>query len=168
MTFEARKQFFQILGQQYSLYGYPPILGRIEGLLTLYHKREWTQIEISQELDKIFPEKNDPTSVSTVNRAMKILEIYNVVIKQGTRKLGYTYKIGSRASYLVKMFEVFLHSTQSYIEDLGTLQKEFSLSDEDKNHNEILIEAVNFHLRGSKILEFELEKLILSIKNKGC
>jgi len=167
MFFEARKHFFQILGHQYSLYGYPSILGKIEGLLTLHPDREWTQVEISQELNRIFPKKNDPTSVSTVNRAMKTLEIYGVVIKHGTRKLGYTYKIGSRASYLVKMFEVFLHSTQSYIEDLGTLQKEFSLSDETINHDEILIEAVNFHLKGSKILELELEKLISSIRNKG-
>ncbi len=166
MSLKARKHFFKILGQQYSLYGYPSILGWIEGLLTLYPEREWTQIETSQELNKIFPEKNNPTSVSTVNRAMKTLEIYGVVIKQGTRKLGYTYKIGSRASYLVKMFEVFLYSTQSYIVDLETLQKEFSLSIENKNHDEILIDAVNFHLKGSKILELELEKLISSIRSK--
>ncbi|MHA1214789.1 MAG: hypothetical protein ACTSPG_05795 [Candidatus Hodarchaeales archaeon] len=155
---EFRKDFYKNLGEYYRKYGYPKICGYIEGLMTLNANYKWSQKELSETLKKIFPE--EPASISSVNRAIRILEGFGVVEKEGSRKIGYTYTISSSGSYLVKMFEFFLESNREYINSLESISKSMQ-----KGRDEALEEALIAHISACKILEQEYRKTLNSLKS---
>ena len=100
---DLRKEFLETIGKTYDTYGYPEYCGWIEGLLMLEQK-EWTQQGISERLKELFSDSKYPTSVPSVNRALKILESYGIILKTGSRKSGYRYSLVSASNILSSMF----------------------------------------------------------------
>ena len=99
---DLRKEFMTTIGKTYKQYGYPEYCGWVEGLLQLEHK-EWTQKGISDRLTEIFPASKYPTSVPSINRALKMLEEYGVVEKTGSRKTGYRYSAVTSSNLVTSM-----------------------------------------------------------------
>ena len=127
---ELRKEFLGIIGKTYDTYGYPEYCGWIEGLLTL-EQEEWTQQGISKRLKELFPDSKYPTSVPSVNRAMKILENYGIILKTGSRKTGYRYRLVSSSNIVSSMFQQLLVINQDFITKLETLRKKNRKSDKE-------------------------------------
>jgi len=123
MISSARKEFFTILGKNYERYSLPPLCGWIEALLLLEPK-DWTQRDISQRLSELFSESDYSTSLSSVNRALKILEDYGAIEKSGSRKIGYTYMLAPSPKMLTNMFLKFISYNDSLIHDLSLLKED--------------------------------------------
>ncbi|MHA2371328.1 MAG: hypothetical protein ACXADX_21130 [Candidatus Hodarchaeales archaeon] len=130
MISNARKRFITALGNTYALYGYPNLLGWINAILLLEPGRKWAQAEISQKLSAIFIENDHPTSLASVNRALKVLEQYGAVEKSGSRKLGYSYRLAPSSKLLDSMFHQFIAATHAGIEELAQLKLEENLDDD--------------------------------------
>jgi hypothetical protein len=129
MSSNPRKELFKIMGKNYERYSLPPLCGWIEGLLLLEPK-DWTQKDISERLSELLSEVKYSTSLSSVNRALKILEDYGVIVKSGSRKLGYTYKLAPSSKVIANMFLRFISYNDSFIEDLLFLKKNLQLKDD--------------------------------------
>ena len=115
-----RQEFLNIIGASYAQYGYPEYCGWIEGLLLLETK-DWTQRGIAKRLTEIFPESKYPTSVSSVNRALKILEGYGVVEKTGSRKTGFRYRKLTSSGLVSSMLQQLIVINQEFIRGLESL-----------------------------------------------
>lgn len=118
------------LGKTYDLYGYPKYCGWIEGLLHL-EPREWSQRGISKRLGELFSSTKYPTSVPSVNRALKILESYGIVEKTGSRKSGYRYTIVSSTNLALSMFQQLLVLNQEFIVKMEGLATRTKKEDSD-------------------------------------
>ncbi|MFX0117610.1 MAG: hypothetical protein ACFFB3_23905 [Candidatus Hodarchaeota archaeon] len=130
MTSKARKRFMITLGNTYEQYGYPNLLGWINAILLLEPTRKWTQAEISRKLSEIFLDNDHPTSLASVNRALKVLEQYGAIEKSGSRKLGYSYQLAPSSKLLDSMFQQFIAATHASIEELAQLKREENLDDD--------------------------------------
>lgn len=115
-----RKEFLSAMGEMYESYGYPSYCGWIEGLLML-ESDEWSQRKISNRLRELFPELKYPTSITSVNRALKILEDYGVVEKAGSRKTGYRYSSISSSGVIATMLERFVVANQQFMDMMEAL-----------------------------------------------
>ncbi|MHA1974264.1 MAG: hypothetical protein ACTSW1_14790 [Candidatus Hodarchaeales archaeon] len=158
MDSEIRKKFYNTLGIYYRKFGYSKLCGIIEGIITLHDKRDWTQKELSSSIKQIFP--NEAASISSVNRALKILESFGVIEKEGSHKIGYTYKMTSSSSYLLNMFEFFIKSNREYIESLESILRSMP-----KREDTILEETLSSHISACKILEDEYKKTLESLRS---
>ena len=152
MDTEARKQFYEILGKYYKLFGYPHTCGWIDALLMLEPKKQgWSQKSISDRLSILFPDY--PTSVPSINRALKINVTYGTVIREGNRKNGYSYRIAEGTELFERMFQNFIESGNLIILRLSNL-----LSKAKNDHQ--LQEAIQFQIFGieafNQILEFTI------------
>ena len=148
-----RKEFLQIIGRSYKQYGYPEYCGWIEGLLNL-EMHELTQRDISEKLAEIFPESKYPTSISSVNRALKILETYGVVEKDGSRKEGYSYRSVPAAGLVTSMLQQLLYVNEQYIIELEALSSK--KLGKDKN----LREAITYQRDGAKTWNTAVEQIL--------
>lgn len=119
---ELRKEFLVLMGNAYVQYGYPEICGWIEGLMSV-EPREWKQRGISASLTDILPEAKYPTSVPSVNRALKSLETFGVVERSGSRKTGYHYCIVSSSNLVYSMLQQFLVVNQDFVSKMKDLSK---------------------------------------------
>jgi DNA-binding transcriptional regulator GbsR (MarR family) len=117
---ELRKEFLTIIGKTYDHYGYPEYCGWVEGLLQLENK-EWSQTSISERLTEIFPASKYPTSVPSINRALKILEEYGVVEKTGSRKTGYRYSAITSSNLVTSMVYQLMTVNNDFIGKLELL-----------------------------------------------
>ena len=117
MISNERKEFIRILGDFYEDFGYPRHYAFIEAILWLESPNGgWTQKTISEKLSELFP--NTPTSISSIHRALKILENYSVVTKEGSRK-GYTYRVNtSGLSVISGMMDQLTDSFESFLKDI--------------------------------------------------
>ena len=129
-TEKLKQEFLNILGSSYSKYGYPEYCGWVEGLLLLEPK-EWTQRSIAQRLSEIFPASSHPTSVPSVNRALKTLESYGVVEKAGSRKSGYKYRSRPSSGIIESMLHHIAMINQEFIRKLEILSTKGIEKDRD-------------------------------------
>jgi DNA-binding transcriptional regulator GbsR (MarR family) len=160
MNKELRSEFFKILGETYKELGFPEIFGWIEGLLTL-QKTEISQKEISNQLTSIFNEPDNPTSVSSVNRSLKVMESYGIILKQGTRKIRYTYKFNPDYNMITNTFHVVMNITKLYLDKISRLKEEPQMESDTE-----LIKSIENQVKMySNFSEF-LEEMLESIKNK--
>ncbi len=120
-----RQKFFDIFASYYEEYGIPGLCGWIDTLLLLEpNDQQWTQKTISKRLTDFFPNGKYPTSVSSINRAIKINEKYGTILKEGTHKTGYTYKATPGTEMIAKIFEGFIEKTNICLNDLQQLLSE--------------------------------------------
>ncbi len=129
---ELRKDFLTIIGKTYNQYGYPEYCGWVEGLLHL-EQREWSQKVISERLSELFPAAKYPTSVPSINRALKILEEYGVVEKAGSRKVGYKYCIANSSNLVSSMVNQLMTVNNDFISKMEILAVKNKKKDSDLN-----------------------------------
>jgi DNA-binding transcriptional regulator GbsR (MarR family) len=156
---DLRKEFLEIIGKTYDTYGYPEYCGWIEGLLTLEQK-EWTQQGISKRLKELFPDSKYPTSVPSVNRALKILERYGIILKTGSRKSGYKYSLVSSSNIVSSMFYQLLVVNQDFIKKMEALSSKNRKVDSD------LTRAISSQITMAKIWNRAVEQIIESMQDE--
>ena len=127
---ELRKEFLTIIGKTYDHYGYPEYCGWVEGLLQIEEK-QWSQKSISDRLTEIFPESKYPTSVPSINRALKLLEEYGVVEKTGSRKTGYRYNAITSSNLVSSMVYQLMMVNNDFIGKLEILAAKNKKKDTD-------------------------------------
>ena len=157
---EIRRHFLLAMGETYESYGYPEYCGWIEGLLLL-ERGQWSQREISSRLHEVFPDSKYPTSITSVNRALKLLEDYGVIEKAGSRKAGYRYRSLSSTSMIASMLERFVVVNQVFIDKLEVLLARVSKSDLK------LARAVSYQIGAAKVWSDLMSDLVASIKKKS-
>jgi DNA-binding transcriptional regulator GbsR (MarR family) len=144
------------IGKTYELYGYPELCGWVEGLLML-EPGEWTQQGISSRLSELLP-TTKPTSVPSINRALKILEGYGIVEKTGPRKTGYLYSLVSSQNLVQSMLHQFMTVNQKFLVNLK------DLANRSKKKDPKLLKAVNLEIRAitswNEAVEMLLESLV--------
>jgi DNA-binding transcriptional regulator GbsR (MarR family) len=153
---ELRREFLILIGTTYDQYGYPNYCGWIEGLLLLEPK-EWTQRGISEQLNKLFPESKYPTSIPSVNRALKILETYGVVEKQGSRKTGYRYRIDTSANLVFSMLQQLIAVNRNSMSSLK------ALLDRNQRKDSGLRRAIYAELKAMRMWNHALEMVMESL-----
>ncbi|UCE10507.1 MAG: hypothetical protein JSW61_00850 [Candidatus Thorarchaeota archaeon] len=136
----------------YDSYGYPEYCGWIEGLMLL-ETQEWTQQGISVRLRELFPESKYPTSIPSVNRAIKVLETYGVVEKTGSRKTGYKYRVASSTNLGFSMLQHFIAVNQGFIARMK------DLSARSKKDTE-LRKALNVEIKAMRLWNQALEMVL--------
>nr|MDO8098575.1 hypothetical protein [Candidatus Njordarchaeota archaeon] len=162
MSDELRREFLAVMGETYEQYGYPSYCGWIEGLLLL-EMHEWTQNEISDRLGQLFPDSKYPTSVPSVNRALKVLEAYGVIERSGSRKIGYKYRLRPSSSLIVSMLQRFMTVNENFIKRLETLASQNIKGDAD------LKNALTYQIDGARLWNQLIERLLHSIsREKGA
>ncbi len=154
-----RKEFLEIIGKSYDTYGYPEYCGWIEGLLMLEPK-EWTQQGISERLKEIFHDSKYPTSVPSVNRALKILEGYGIILKTGSRKSGYRYGLVASSNIVSSMFHQLLVVNQDFIGKMEALRSKSGNKDSD------LSRAISSQISVAKTWNDIVERIINSMQDE--
>ncbi|MGY5859052.1 MAG: hypothetical protein RTU63_06765 [Candidatus Thorarchaeota archaeon] len=152
---DLRKEFLTLIGKSYDTYGYPEYCGWIEGLLHL-ENRDWTQKAISVRLGELFPASKYPTSVPSINRALKILEEYGVVEKTGSRKTGYRYSVVTSSNLVQSMVHNMMAVNTDFIGKLEVLAGKNKKKDAD------LKKATNVQIKMAKLWNQALLQLLNS------
>ena len=147
-----------LIGKTYDQYGYPEYCGWIEGLLLLEPKN-WSQKRISERLGEIFPASKYPTSVPSVNRALKILETYGIVERAGSRKTGYRYRLVSSSNLVSSMFQQFITLNQSFIQQLEALQTINNQSDPE------LAGAIHYQVKTAETWSHAMQQMLTSLQD---
>lgn len=153
---DLRKEFLEIIGTTYDNYGYPEHCGWIEGLLLLEPK-EWTQKAISERLGELF---SGSTSVPSVNRALKILESYGIIEKQGSRKIGYQYHIQSSSNLALSMFQQFVTLNEVFIAKLKALESN------NKKRDLKLTKAISTEIAMAKLWNRAIEQVLEEMQDE--
>lgn len=153
-----RHQFLTIIGKTYEKYGYPEYCGWIEGLLLLEQK-EWSQRSISKRLGELFPASKYPTSVPSVNRALKLLETYGVVEKAGSRRTGYRYRLLTSSNLISSMLQQLLLINQDFKSKMELLASK-------KNIDSELDRAISYQIQMAETWNNATEMLLSSISKK--
>jgi hypothetical protein len=143
----------------YDQYGYPEYCGWIEGLMLL-EPQEWTQRGLSKRLGELFPASKYPTSVPSVNRALKILETYGVVGKEGSRKTGYRYQIAYSTNLGLSMLHQLILINQNFIASMK------DISARNKKKDTALRKALNAEIKGITVWNEVLEKVLQSLSGE--
>lgn len=125
-----RKEFLTTMGKTYATYGYPEYCGWIEGLLHLENKK-WSQKAISERLDELFPDSKYPTSIPSVSRALRILEEYGIVEKEGSRKTGYRYSVVTSSNLVNSMVQNLIAINTDFISKLEIIAEKNKKKDAD-------------------------------------
>ncbi|MFX0070302.1 MAG: hypothetical protein ACFFAO_04345 [Candidatus Hermodarchaeota archaeon] len=154
MNTEFRKKFLMIMGEAYKAYGFPQITGWIKAVLYL-ENRELGQVEISEKITEILSNEDAPTSVPSVNRALKIMEGYRAIVKSGTRKKGYTYKINPFKNIPLGLFRRFSTINKNTIKNLNNLRVDLNQT-EDKG----LTDAIEKEIESNQSLLNLIEKIL--------
>ena len=153
---DLRKEFLEIVGNTYDNYGYPEYCGWIEGLLLLEPK-DWTQKGISERLSELFPTS---TSVPSVNRALKILESYGVIEKEGSRKIGFRYRLQSSSNLALSMFQQFVTLNQVFIAKLEALKTKTQKKDTQ------LDKAISTEIKMAKLWNRAIEDILEAMQDE--
>jgi DNA-binding transcriptional regulator GbsR (MarR family) len=156
---DLRKEFLETIGKTYDTYGYPEYCGWIEGLLMLEPK-EWTQQGISDRLKELFSDSKYPTSVPSVNRALKILESYGLILKTGSRKSGYRYSLVSASNIVSSMFHQLLVVNQEFIKKMEALKSKNRKVDSN------LSRAISSQISNAKAWNRVVEQIIESMQDE--
>ena len=148
-----RREFLLTLGEAYSQYGYPEYCGWVEGLLLL-ERQEWTQQGISERLSELLPEPQYPTSVPSVNRALKILTSYGIVKQEGSRKSGYVYRLVDSASVAASMVEQMAAINTQFVSGMENLRAR------NKRKDKQLDKALNAEITMARMWDEVLRALL--------
>ena len=149
------------MGEAYQAFGFPPISGWIKAVLYL-EDTELGQTEISKKIAEILTDEDAPTSVPSVNRALKVMENYRAIIKRGTRKKGYTYKINPFKEIPIGFFRRFLTINKNTIRNLSKLKIYLENSDD-----KALLDAIDKEIKGNQNFSNVIEKILKGDKNKS-
>ncbi|MBN2230654.1 MAG: hypothetical protein JW779_13780 [Candidatus Thorarchaeota archaeon] len=154
-----RRDFLRIIGESYEQYGYPEYCGWIEGLLLL-EPVEWSQRGISKRLGEIFPASKYPTSVSSVNRALKLLETYGVIERAGSRKTGFRYRLVSSSNLVASMLYHLMNMNQEFIKKME------SLSDKNIKADSDLERATTYQISMAQTWNLAISQLLESLQDE--
>ncbi len=160
---ENRQNFLIILGSVYEEYGFSPICGWIEALLGL-EDIDLSQGEISYKLSHFMKDQGVGTSVSSINRALKVLLPYGSVIRKGSAKKGYTYDLNTNPEFFDVFIQTFVKINKKAIKSLKKL-KESTIKEKDQQ----LIKAIE---NETSYMEFmdqyltESKKLLNKLKKR--
>ena len=146
MIEDIRKNYLEILGKTYIEYSFPQIVGWIEGVLTLEDK-PLNQTEISKKISEIIRKEDAPSSISSVSRALKIMESYGVVIKKGSRKIGFTYQIVKESAFIEGFLKNFINISLKWMNEISELQ-----NNAKKKNDLSLVNAIETYIRCSKLI----------------
>ncbi len=156
MISPLRERLFDIFASYYEEYGIPGLCGWIDTLLLLEpNEQQWTQQSISKRLTDFFPNGKYPTSVSSINRAIRINEKYGTVLKKGTHKTGYTYAAATGTEMIAKIFEGFIEKTNLCLNDLHLLLDK--CQNKDPTLKSILEEQIFGYNAYVQLLEYALD-----------
>ena len=157
MDTNFRKKFLVIVGSSYKEYGMSPVCGWIEALLGL-ENQELMQAEISELLIEILGQGVSGTSISSVNRAIKILKHYGAVKEYGNSKIGYKYVLNTDYDISDIFIQFFLLINRKTLKDLKKLEKEGKTAKDNA-----LIRAIQNELTYLELMDeyFEESKQIL-------
>jgi DNA-binding transcriptional regulator GbsR (MarR family) len=153
---DFRKEFLEIVGKTYDNYGYPEYCGWIEGLLLL-EPNDWTQKGISERLSELFPTS---TSVPSVNRALKILESYGIIEKEGSRKIGFRYRLQTSSNLALSMFQQFVTLNQVFIAKLEALYTKTQKKDTQ------LEKAISTEIKMAKLWNRAIENILEAMQDE--
>ncbi|MHA1940162.1 MAG: hypothetical protein ACXACP_04655 [Candidatus Hodarchaeales archaeon] len=143
----SRKAFFDLLADYWKSYGLPGLCGYIDALLWLEQQGDWTQQAISNRLKILFGSASSyPTSVPSINRAIRINIQYGTVKRRGNHKLGYTYHVAEASTMLINMFQKLIDFNELMLEKLDQL-----LRSEDTKSDPDLIQAIHFQTIGTQV-----------------
>lgn len=147
--------FIIMFGEFYNDFGLPALCGWIEALLTLSQK-PLTQQEIAQHLSNIIKSHDKPTSISSVNRALKIFEKYNYLHISGTRKIGYQYSIPENQDMFHSMFEMLIDLNLKFEEKLYSFRKKMVQNDDfGKKLDKLSSQFASFHKKIERFFDDE-------------
>lgn len=153
-----RERLFEIFAKYYEDFGIPGLCGWIDTLFLIEPQdrngNQWTQRSISSRLQELFPKAKYPTSVPSINRAIKINEKYGTVLKKGSHKIGYSYIPTSGTEMITKIFEGFIDKTNICISDLKALLIESQ--DTDPTLKKITEEQILGYTAYVQLLEYAL------------
>ena len=153
---KLRIEFLRTIGESYAKYGYPDYCGWIEGLMLL-EPREWSQRGLADRLSELLPASKYPTSISSVNRALKILEGYGVIERAGSRKIGYRYRLLSSSSLVAAMLHQLLTVNQEFIRKMELLGMRDQKGDAD------LERAISYQISVARVWNSAVEDLLQTI-----
>jgi DNA-binding transcriptional regulator GbsR (MarR family) len=153
---KLRIEFLRAVGESYSKYGYPQYCGWIEGLLLLEPK-EWSQLAMSERLSELFPASKYPKSISSVNRALKMMEDYGVIERAGSRKVGYKYRLLSSSSLVASMLQQLISINQDLIRMMEGLEIK------DKSGDADLERAISYEISVARVWNSAVEDLLEAI-----
>ena len=157
-----RRSFFDVLAKYWEGYGLPGLSGYIDALLWLEQRDDWTQVTIAKRLKELFGDKSDyPTSIASINRAIKLNVHYGTLFRRGSHKLGYSYHVSDDASMLEMMFQRFIDINKRMMDILSDLQ-----SSEVENTDPELFNAVQIQNIGIQIYNESLEYGLRYLKEK--
>jgi hypothetical protein len=122
--------------------------------------KEWSQRGVAKRLKEIFPASKNPTSISSVNRALKILESFGVLEKAGSRKIGYQYRLVSSSNLVTSMLHQLVVVNQDFIRKLEVLTSKSQKSDSE------LKRAVSYQIKMAESWNKALELFIESVSNE--
>jgi DNA-binding transcriptional regulator GbsR (MarR family) len=155
---KLRVEFLQTIGDSYTKYGYPDYCGWIEGLLLLEPK-EWSQVGIAARLRELLPAAKNPTSISSVNRALKMLEGYGIVERAGSRRTVYKYRLLSSSSLVASMLQQLLLVNHDFIGKMELLAKK------DKKNDSDLERAISYQISVARVWNNAVEDLLEAISD---
>ena len=122
--------------------------------------QEWTQQGISNRLKDLFPDSKYPTSVPSVNRALKVLEAYGVVTKSGSRKTGYQYTMVSTTNLVYSMLHQFMTLNNGFMAQLRDLSKR------SQNKDSELKRAVNAELKAWRLWDKAVKGMLETLEGR--
>ena len=128
---EYRREYFKSMGELYESYHFPALCGWIEALMLLEEK-EWTQKSLSDRLSELFPEPDSPTSISAINRAVKVLEEIGTIKKSGSRKIGYYYNLNPSIQAAISKFENLAQINDTFAKNLNSLKDSLEIKSDPK------------------------------------
>lgn len=142
-----RQEFFNLLADYWKYHSLPGLCGYIDALLWLERRDDWTQSTISNRLKELFGnESKYPTSVASINRAIKANVQFGTVLREGSHKLGYTYQVAEDASMLTNMFRRFIEQNEFIMSKLLEIQTS-DLEKEDPG----LFQAIQAQIYGIQV-----------------
>ena len=136
---ELRKKFLVAIGKIYHGYGLAPINGWIKALVSLENK-EMSQTEISIGLSEIIASEDAPTSVPSISRALRVMEDNEVILKTGSRKGGYSYKINYETGIIIRLFKKYLKINTEAVERFKKLKTMIDKTNDAKLQKAIKME----------------------------
>ena len=98
------------------------------------------------------------TSISSVNRALKVLEDYGTISKSGSRKIGYTYQLAPSSKMIANMLIQFIAYNDSFVKDLSYLKET-----EDLGSDTTLQKTINLQLKGARLFSQFFKDLLESM-----
>jgi len=153
-----RRKFVEMIATIMEEFRLTPIYGWIEGILRLENK-DLTQREISDKLSEILKDDHYATSLTSVNRALNSMENENLIIRKGSRRVGYRYSFNKVSGTLIGLFENLLSKNTKLNQNLQIFKKQV-LETNDKS----LLNGIEIELTYSQTLMKFYQKILDEIK----